>query len=419
MRGYSDYFVGLDIGTRTVRAAVCASDPGGAELALLGLGEVPSEGMNRGVVVDISAAKNAVRRAIEAAEVEAGVEVESALVGIAGSHIRSLNSTGVVAIKGPEISPSDVRRCVEAAKDNALPSDRRIIHALPQDFKVDDHLGVREPVGMSGKRLEAQVHVVSVSVNAANNVVKSVKAAGFEVEDVILDPLASAAAVLDADERQLGVCVADLGSGTTDLAVYREGALIHSRVLPLGGESLTKAISTALLTPFSEAERVKVEAGAACAHLIEPDDWMQISSVGGRASRKVDVLSVARIIEEQMSGLFEAILAELESNNLTQHLGGGVVITGGGAQMRGMAELAERVLGLPVRRGTVAGVSGLPMNVRSESLATVLGLCLFGKAQAGDPLRGARRHRMGDGDQTGLFKITKRLMDFFSGYGEA
>jgi cell division protein FtsA len=416
---FDDLFVGIDIGTSKVAAVVCGARVGDPQMTLLGRATVDSTGLRKGVVIDIARTSASVAAAVAAAEREAGVDIHSATVGIAGSHIRSLNSRGVVAVRGAEITAADVRRCVDAAKATALPPDREIIHSLPQSFMVDSHEGVRFPVGMAGRRLEASVHVVTASVNAANNVVKSVKQAGFEVEDVVLEPLASAASVLDEDEKELGVCVLDLGCGTTDLAIYIGGELKHTQVLGVGGDQLTRDLSNELLTPVAEAERIKREWGVAAAHLVDELETVDVPSVGGRASRKLERKRIAAIIEARLFRLFETVGAALVESGYAGALGGGVVVTGGGASLRGIAELAERALDLPVRRGLPRNVVCKDGSLLGPDLAVALGLCFFARRQTRSVERSMRRHRLADGETTGFFKITRRFREFLSGQDDA
>jgi cell division protein FtsA len=413
---FDDLFVSLDVGSSKVVATVCGEVAGDDRLHVLASVCVPSDGLRKGMVIDIERTAQAVRRAVEEAEALAGVDIDSATVGIAGSHIRSLNSEGVVAVRGAAITPSDVRRCIDAAKSQAIPADREVIHSLPQSYVVDSHDGVREPVGMAGRRLEARVHVVTASVSAINNVVRSVKKAGFEIEDVVLEPLASAYSVLDRDEKDLGVCVVDLGCGTTDLAIYCEGELKHTQVLSIGGEQLTRELSSALLTPIGDAERIKCEWGVALAHKVEEGDWVEVPSVGGRASRKLERRRIAERIEERLEALFETVGNALQSSGYANRLGGGVVVTGGGANLRGISELAERVLNLPVRRGVPLRVSS-STSVGPE-MAVAIGLCRYARHHARDAGVALRRHRHVDGETTGFFKISRRLREVFSGPGQ-
>jgi cell division protein FtsA len=410
---YFDLFVSLDIGSSKVAAMVCGEIAGDDRLHVLASSSVASDGLRRGMVIDIDRTAQAVRRALELVEAEAGVDIESATIGIAGSHIRSMNSHGVVAVRGGEISAADVRRCIEAAKSQAIPADREVIHSLPQSYVVDSHDGVREPIGMAGRRLEARVHVVTASVSAINNVVKSVKRAGFEVEDLVLEPLASAYSVLDEDEKSLGVCVVDLGCGTTDLAIYCDGELRHTQVLSVGGEQLTRELSSALLTPLSDAERIKCEWGMALAHRVDEHDWVEVPSVGGRASRKLERRRIAQLIEDHLGGLFATVEEALASSGYRDRLGGGIVLTGGGACLRGIHELAERVLALPVRRGAPLRIAA--GEAPGPQMAVQVGLCQYARNHNREAGGAIRRHRHADGETTGFFKISRRLREVFSG----
>jgi cell division protein FtsA len=410
---FDDLFVSLDVGSSKVLVTVCGEVAGDDRLHVLASASVPSDGLHRGVVIDLKRTATSIRRAVEAAEAQAGVEIDSATVGVANSNIRSMNSEGVVAVRGSGITAADVRRCIEAAKTQAIPADRQVIHSLPQSYTVDSHDGVRQPIGMAGRRLAARVHVVTASVNNIKNTVQSVKAAGYEVEDIVLEPLASAFSVLHPDEKDLGVCVVDLGCGTTDLAIYCDGELKHTQVLEMGGEQLSRELSRELLTPIGDAERIKCEWGVALAHKVEEGDWVEVPSVGGRASRKLERRRIAEFIEERMGILFEKVLHALQGSGYADRLGGGVVITGGGANLRGIAELGERVLHMPVRRGLPHGLAG-NFTIGPES-AVGIGLCQYARDHADDIGMLHRRHRHVDGETTGFFKISKRLMEVFSG----
>ena len=410
---FDDLFVSLDVGSSKVVATVCGEVAGDDRLHVLATASVPSDGLRRGVVIDIQRTAHAIRRAVEQAEAQAGVEIDSATVGVANSNIRSLNSEGVVAVRGAAITAADVRRCIEAAKTQAIPADREVIHSLPQSYAVDNHDDVREPLGMAGRRLSARVHVVTAAISNIKNTVQSIKAAGYEVEDIVLEPLASAYSVLHSDEKDLGVCVVDLGCGTTDLAIYSDGELKHTQVLEMGGETLTRELSAELLTPLMDAERIKCEWGMAVAHRVEEGDMVEVPSVGGRASRKVERRRIAEFIEDRLGRLFERILHALQTSGYSDQLGGGVVITGGGANLRGISELAERVLHLPVRRGVPHRLAD-DRGVGPES-AVAIGLCQYARHHADDVGVTFRRHRHVDGETTGFFKISRRLKEIFSG----
>ena len=412
---YDDLFVSLDMGSSKVSVTLCGELAGDDRLYLLARSEVPTDGLRKGVVIDIERTARAVNQAMKEVEAATDVKIESATVSVAGGHIRSMNTTGVVAVPGAGVTSNDVRRCIESAKSQAIPADREVIHSLPQSYTVDSHEGVREPVGMAGRRLEARVHVVTASVNAIQNVIRSVKKAGFEVEDVVLEPLASAYSVLDADEKDLGVCVVDLGSGTTDLAIYSQGELKHTQVIGVGGDQLTRDLSSELLTPVKEAERIKQEVGDALPHRVEEGDLVEVPSVGGRASRRLERRHIAELIEVRLSVLFERVRRAIQDSGYAAALGGGVVLTGGGANLHGVTGLAERVLDLPVRRGVPRRLENRTELLIGPETAVGVGLCQYARHHLHDAGVVLRRHRHVDGETTGFFKITKRLRELISG----
>lgn len=372
-----ELIVGLDIGTTKVACLVGElTDDGGVDI--IGVGTHPSAGLKKGVVVNIDATVNAIQRAIEEAEHMAGVEITSVYVGIAGAHIKAFPSEGVVAIRDREVRPSDIERVIEAAKAVNIPQDREILHVVPQDFAIDAQDGIKEPLGMSGVRLEAHVHIVTAAVASAQNIVKCCTRCNLQVADLVLEPLATAEAVLTADEKELGVALLDIGGGTSDLVVYNEGALVHTMVLPIGGHQLTGDIAVGLRTPVAEAERLKHKHGCALPSLIAPGETLEVPSVGGRPPRIIERSVLSDILQPRVDEIFSLVKDEIERCGLTESLASGLVVTGGSTLLQGLPELAEEVLGMPVRRALPTGVGGLSEVVRSPIYATAVGLVLYG-----------------------------------------
>jgi cell division protein FtsA len=369
--------VGLDIGTSKVVAIVGEVSPEGA-IEVIGIGSHPSRGLKKGVVVNIESTVQSIERAIEEAELMAGCEVRSVYAGIAGSHIRSLNSHGIVAIREHEVNHTDVERVIDAARAVAIPADQKILHILPQEFIIDGQEGIREPVGMSGVRLEARVHMVTGAVSAAQNIVKCVRRCGLEVDDVILQQLASSHAVLTEDEKDLGVCLCDIGGGTTDIAVFSHGAIHHSAVIPIAGDQVTNDIAVALRTPTHHAEDLKIKYACALTQLANPEETIEVPSVGERPPRRLVRQTLAEVVEPRYEELFNLVLAELKRSGFESMVAAGMVLTGGGAKMEGAIELAEEVFNMPVRLGSPQYVSGLVDVVRNPIYATGVGLLLFG-----------------------------------------
>ncbi len=370
---------GLDIGTTKVCAVIVKEDLNG-RLNVMGIGSAPSHGLRKGVVVNIDQTVQSISRAIEEAEAMAGVEVESVFVGIAGDHIRSLNSKGVVGVARDdhEITQGDVDRAISAAKALALPIDREIIHVIPQEFIVDDQDGIRDPVGLSGVRLEVEVHVVTAAVTSAQNIVKSVERAGYQVEEIVLEPLASSLSVLDEDERNLGVALVDLGGGTTDIALFFEGHIRHTSVVALGGQSVTNDIAIGLRTPPEQAEIIKIDHGCALSSLVKKDETLTVPGVGGRAPRVISRSVLVDIIQPRMEEILELTYREMQKSDLLDLMAAGAVITGGGAILPGTIELAEQLWGMPVKLGVPKYLGGLTESVRSPIYATAVGLTLYG-----------------------------------------
>ena len=369
--------VGLDIGTSKV-VAVVGEQIAEDEIKIVGLGVRSSEGLKKGVVVNIDATVEAIQRAVEEAELMAGCQIHSVYAGIANNQIKSFNSHGVVAIENNEVTTADVGRVIDAAKAVAIPADQKILHVLPQEFIVDTQDGIQTPVGMSGVRLEAKVHMVTSSVSSVQNIVKCVRRCGLEVDDVILAQLASSHAVLTPDEKQLGVCLVDIGAGTTSISVYLNGAICLTKVLPVAGAHVSNDIAIALRTPLQNAECIKIEHGYALEHIVPEGENIEIAGVGDRLGRTLSAMHIARVIEPRYAELFALINNELQRENLTKALGSGIVFTGGAVKIAGVEELASEVFQLPVRIGVPRNVSGLEDVVNDPCFATSIGLLHYG-----------------------------------------
>ncbi len=374
--------VGLDIGTTKICAIVGEVKEEG-RIDIVGIGSHPSHGLRKGVVVNIESTVESIKKAVEEAELMAGVEINAVFAGIAGSHIKSFNSRGVIAIKDREISRADVDRVIEAAKAVAIPMDREILHVLPQEFSIDDQDGIKEPLGMSGVRLEAEVHVVTGAVTSAQNIIKSCNRAGLDVLDIVLEPLASSYSVLSNDEKELGVAVVDVGGGTTDLAIFVEGGIWHTAVIAIGGNHLTNDIAVGLRTPAAEAEKIKKRYGCALTNMVRDDETIEVASVGGRPPRVLSRQVLSEITEPRVEEIFGLVLKEFRKTGFEERIASGVVITGGTAVMEGIPEAAERVMEMPARRGFPMNIGGLVDVVNSPMYATGVGLVIFGAQQAG------------------------------------
>jgi cell division protein FtsA len=405
-----DLIVGLDIGTTKICVIVADRTENGIDV--VGIGTHPSRGLRKGVVVDIDATVNSIKHAVEEAELMADCEITSVFAGIAGGHIRGFNSHGVVAVKDREVHDSDVRRVIDAAKAVAIPMDREVIHVIPQEFIIDDQDGIREPLGMSGVRLEAKIHIVTAAVTSAQNIVKCANKAGLNVIDIVLEPLASAEASLSEDERDLGVCLIDIGGGTTDIAVFSDGSIKHTSVLSLGGYHISNDIAVGLRTPFDEAERIKKRFGVASARFLGSDDVISVPSVGGRRPRQVSRKILCEIIEPRVDEILSLARQTLAKAGLEDRIPSGVVLTGGCSALEGLHDLAEEIFEAPVRPGIPVHIGGLLDVVRSPMYATGVGLVLFGGARG----RGRQntRFRIRDGSIFG--RVKQRMRDWF--YGE-
>jgi cell division protein FtsA len=400
--------VGLDIGTTKVCAIVAESN-GDSTLDIVGVGHSPSRGLRKGVVVNIEATVDSIRRAIEDAELMAGVEIRSAFVGIAGGHIKGINSRGVIAISGKnrEVTQQDVERVIDAAKAVALPVDREVIHVLPQEFVIDDQNGIKEPLGMTGTRLEAEVHIVTGAVASAQNIIKCANKAGLEVQDIVLQQLASSEATLSPEEKELGCILIDIGGGTTDIAVFVDGSVYHTAVLAVGGDMLTNDIAIGLRTPHPEAESLKRKYGCALASMVRPEDKIEVPSVGGRKARVLTRQNLCQVIQPRLEELFTLVAREISRAGFLSRVSAGVVVTGGSAIMEGVPELAEQIFDMPVRRGTPRGVAGLTDVIGSPMYATGVGLGLYGAAH-----RDRRKFKKVT-DRNIFEKVVERMREWF------
>ena len=401
------YLVAIDLGSSKICCVVGEVKEGGA-VEVLGVGRASSRGVRRGSIVNLDASVDALKAAVEEAETMAAVAVERALVGIAGNHIRGFNSRGVVAVSGREreVAPSDMQRVVESARSIALPPDRAIFHVIPQEFQVDDQEGIGDPVGMTGSRLEANVHVVTGSLTAVHNLTNCVNRAGIEVTDVILDQLAAAEAVLTPEEKEMGAALVDIGGGVTHLAVFDRGAVRHTAVVRMGGEHFTNDIAVGLRTPIQEAEQIKTQYGCALARMVDDDETIAVPSVGGRKSRRLSRQILCEVLQPRSEELFTLVAEEIERSGYEGALSSGVVLTGGGAQLEGLVEIAEQVFDLPVRLGAPAGVGGLVDLVSGPSCSTAVGMLLYGASH--------QSRREGLGVPAYLANRLSRLRGFFT-----
>jgi len=374
-----DRIVGLDIGTTKICAIVAEAESDG-QVKITGVGSSPSDGLKRGVVVNVEKTVRSIQQAIDEAERMSDSRITAVYAGIAGDHIRSFNSRGVIAVSGPdsEINAHDEDRVIEAAKAVSIPMDREIVHVLPQEFVVDDQPGIKDPIGMSGVRLEADVHIVTGAVTSAQNICKSIRRAGVEVVDLVLEPIASSYAVLSPDEEEMGVVLVDVGGGTSDLAVFYDGSIRHTAVVGLGGENVTHDVAIGLRTPWKQAEAIKCRYGCALSTLVSKEETVEVPGVAGRPSYQVSRAELTAIIEARMEEISTLVNREIRRTDYADLLAAGVVLTGGGAMLDGCVELAEEVFGMPARLGTPGGVTGLVESVTQPIYATGVGLVLFG-----------------------------------------
>jgi cell division protein FtsA len=394
--------VGLDIGTSKVVAIVGEITVEGG-IDIIGIGTQPSRGLKRGVVVNIESTVQSIQRAVEEAELMAGCQIRSVYAGIAGSHIRSINSHGIVAIKDKEVTGADVARVIDAAKAVAIPADQRILHVLPQEFIIDSSEGIRDPISMSGVRLEAKVHLVTGASSAAQNIIKCVRRCGLEVDDIILEQLASSCSVLTDDEKELGVCLVDIGGGTTDIAVFSDGAIRHTSVIPIAGDQVTNDIAVALRTPTQYADDLKIKYACALRQLATDDETIEVPSVGDREPRRLARQTLAEVVEPRYEELLSLVQSELRRSGFEEICAAGVVLTGGSSKMEGVIELAEEIFHMPVRLGYPQHVSGLVDVVRNPIHATGVGLLLFGNRQQA----GLSSYQLDDQSEAGVWAKMK------------
>ena len=399
--------VGLDIGTSKV-VAIVGELTLDDDVEIIGLGSSRSRGLKKGVVVNIESTVHSIQRAVEEAELMAGCNIHSVFAGIAGSHIRSLNSNGIVAIRDNEVTPGDVDRVIDAASAVAIPADQKILHILPQEFVIDSQEGVKEPVGMSGVRLEVKVHMVTGAVSAAQNIIKCVRRCGLEVDDIILEQLAASYAVLTEDEKDLGVCLVDIGGGTTDIAIFLDGAIQHTAVIPIAGDQVTNDIAIALRTPTQHAEDIKVQYACALTQLANPEETIEVPSVGNRASRRLARQTLAEVVEPRYEELFTLVQAELRRSGFEDIIAAGVVLTGGSSKMEGVSELAEEIFHMPVRIGVPQFVTGLSDVVRNPIYSTGVGLLLFGRKHINEHLSPVHMNK-------GFKQVFERMKSWFQG----
>lgn len=396
---------GLDIGTTKIACIIGEMTEEG--LDIIGIGSHPSEGLRKGVVINIDATIESMKEAVEEAEVMAGCTVNTVYAGIAGGHIKGVNSQGIVPIEDDDVDEDDLRRVVEAARAVAMPTDRKIIHVIPQEYIIDDQDGIKEPLGMTGVRMEANVHIVTASVTSAENIIKCANACDLHVADIVLEQLASAESVLDEDEKELGVAVVDIGGGTTDIAVYNQGSLVHTAVLSIGGNHLTNDIAVGLRTPMAEAERIKKDFGCAQKGEVSASETMEVPSVGGRPPRVLDRQILGEIIEPRAQEIFKYVGRELDNSGYSHLISSGVVITGGATILEKMPALAEQILRMPARRGVPRGVGGLVDVVRNPKFATGVGLVKYGAYRPYDP-------HFDTDDESLYSRLADRMRDWFA-----
>ncbi len=372
--------VGLDIGTTKISAIIAELEEGDEVPRLVGLGMVPSDGLRRGVVVDLEKTVRSIGKAISDAELMAGVNVDSVIAGISGDHIRSINSHGVIAVSRSdnEITDTDIERVIDAARAVAIPADREIVHVLPQDYVIDEQTGIKVPVGMSGVRLEAEVHIVTAASTAVRNIYRAIGRCEMEVEALVLESLASSYALLTDEEQELGIAVIDIGGGTTDIAVFYDGSIRHTSAIPLGGRSVTNDIAIGLRTPIEQAEEIKKEFGAAIPSMVDANDLISVPGVGSRASREISRNVLASIIGPRMEEILSMAFREVKKSNFPETLAAGVVLTGGGALLAGTEEMAEQIFDMPVKLGFPKGFDGLTDMANSPIHATGIGLIQYG-----------------------------------------
>jgi len=400
------HIVGLDIGTTKICALVGEQKEDGIEV--VGIGQYPSRGLRKGVVVDMESTVQSIKKAVEEAELMVGCDIASVYVGIAGGHIKGFNSTGIVKIRDGEVKESDVRRVIETATAVDIPPDREVLHVVPQEYTIDGQDGIKEPIGLVGVRLEVQVHIVTGAATSAQNLIKCANTAGLNVHDIVLEQLASSEAVLTDDEKELGVALIDVGGGTSDLAIFSGGSIKHTSVLGLGGNQITSDLAVGLQTPISDAEEIKKQWGCCRSSMIDPEEQIQVQGVGGRGVRTLSRSVLADVIEPRVSEIFTLLKREIEMSGYQEVIPSGVVITGGSAQLAGVVELAEEIFQIPVRTGHPNGVGGLVDVVNNPMYATAVGLLLYGRRDQEDkrfPQRGEKT----------FSKVIRRVRAWFEG----
>jgi len=395
--------VGLDIGTTKICAVVGEVIDG--QVNIIGLGTFPSKGLRKGVVINIDSTVQSIKKAIEEAELMAGSHITSVYAGIAGGHIKGINSHGVIAIKNREIGPNEVKRVIDAASAVAIPMDREVIHIIPQEFVVDDQDGIKDPVGMSGVRLEGRVHIITGAITSAQNIIKCANRAGLDVDDIVLEQLGSSDAVLTPEEKELGAGIIDIGGGTTDLVIFVNGSIKHTAVISLAGNHITSDISMGLRTPLEEAEKIKKRYGCSLSSMVRKDETIEVPSVGGRKPRILSRQTLAEIIEPRVEEILSLVHSEMLKTGYGNLIASGVILTGGSAILEGVPELAEQVFNLPVRRGTPIGIGGLVDLVNSPMYATGVGLVLYGS-------RSKAQSRFRVGEKNVFSKVTHRMKEW-------
>lgn len=399
--------VGLDIGTSKV-AAIVGDIAADGSMEVVGHGEAPSHGLSRGVVVDIEATTNAIRRAVEEAELMAGCRVQSVFAGISGNHVRAVNSQGIVAVRNREVSEVDKERVIDAARAIVIPADQKVLHVVPQEWSVDGQEGIREPAGMAGVRLEAKVHIVSVGTSAAQNIHKCVERCGLQVDRLMLEPLASSYAVLQPDERDLGVCLVDIGHGTADIAIFKDGSIRHIAVVPVAGEYVTRDIAAMFRTPSASAEGIKREYGCAWPPMVANGEAIEVPSTGDHPPRHISRQEMAEVIKARYQELFRDFIArELHRSGFYDLIASGIVLTGGSARLPGVIELAEDTFQVPVRLGLPQQVKGITDVTRNPAYATAVGLLLFGRDQ--------RAHEGPETGKANVSQLWSRVRNWFQG----
>lgn len=406
MAKHDNLIVGLDIGTTKICAIV--GEPTEDGISIIGIGSHPSKGLRKGVVVNIESTVAAIKRAVEEAELMAGCDITTVNASITGSHVKGINSRGIVAIKEREVRPTDMQRVIDAAQQVAIPVDREVLHVIPQEYIIDNQDGVRDPVGMSGVRLEAKVHIVTAAVSAAQNVIKCCNRAGLNVGEIILAPLATAESVLGQDEKELGVAVVDIGGGTTDLAIFCNGSVMHTTVLPLGGNQLTNDVAVGLRTPANEAEKIKQRYGCVLTSLVSREETIEVPSVGGRNPRILSRQILSEIMEPRMEEIFNLVRQEIARAGFEDRISAGIVLAGGCATLEGMPELAEQVFNLPVRCGMPKEVGGLTDVVRNSMYATGVGLVQLAAKS------GVTRDKVKGEAESGYSKVRGRVREWLS-----